>query len=138
VHWVALRPSTGERFEQLAAPAGALSPSTTFHTRLAAAQLTDAAPRGALYDAFAEFVRPSDIIGAWGHYATNLFVAGGGALGERIDLRAVAQRLTNKKLGGIEPFAGSLGALHAPLGDGRAGVRLAALAQVIETLRQST
>lgn len=138
VHWVALRPSMGERFEQLAAPAGALSPSTPFHTRLTAAQLAAAPPRAALVDAFARFLRPTDLVGAWGHYATNLFRAAGGALPELVDLRALAQRLTNKKLGGIEPFAASLGEPGAPLGDGRGGVRLAALAQIVAHLRQRT
>jgi len=132
VHWVALRPSTGELFEHLAAPRGALSPSTTFHTRLTEAQLRAAPSRAALYEAFARFSRPTDIIGAWGHYATNLFRESGGTLGESIDLRATAQRLANKKLGSIEQFAAALGAPRTPLADGRAGSRLAALAQIVE------
>jgi len=133
VHWVALRPSTGERFEKFAAPVGALSPSTPFHTRLAASQLVG--DREALFAAFARFVRPTDVIGAWGHYATNLFITSGGTLGERIDLREVAQRLTNKKLGGIDQCAATFGAGRAPLGDGRAGSRLAALAGIVEHVR---
>ena len=135
VHWVALRPSTGERFEALAAPTAALSPSTTFHTRLAADALAAAPPRAELYAAFARFSRPTDIVAAWGDYATRLFVACGGALGEHLDLRAVAQRLTNRKLGGIEAFAASLGALPAPVGAGRAGDRVAALAQIVAHFR---
>jgi DTW domain-containing protein YfiP len=134
VHWVALRPSTGETFEQFAAPCGALSPSTAFHTRLAANRLVG--ERAALFDAFAAFVRPTDVIGAWGHYSTNLFTGSGGTLGERVDLRSVAQRLTNKKLGGIEQFAAQLGEPRAPLGDGRAGSRLAALAHIVEHVRR--
>ncbi|HLL22028.1 MAG TPA: DTW domain-containing protein, partial [Kofleriaceae bacterium] len=131
VHWVALRPSTGEHFEQLAAPTSPLSPSTTFHTGLAEGALHAAPSRAALYDAFARFVRPSDIVAAWGHYAINIFMHSGGELGETIDVRAVAQRLTNKKLGGIEQFAAHLGPAPAPLGAGRAGARLAALAQIV-------
>jgi DTW domain-containing protein YfiP len=134
VHWVALRPSTGETFEQFAAPHGALSPSTLFHTRLAAERLTG--ERAALFDAFAAFLRPTDIIGAWGHYSTNLYASSGGTLGERCDLRGVAQRLTNKKLGGIEQFAAQLGAPARSLGDGRAGSRLAALAHIVEHVRR--
>ena len=135
VHWVALRPSTGESFEHLARPEGALSPSTSFHTRLAEEALLAAPPRRALLDAFARFARDGDIIAAWGHYSTNLFVAAGGTLGEHLDLRAVAQRLANKKLGGIEPYAASLGEPRAPLAAGRAGARLAALAQIVEHWR---
>jgi DTW domain-containing protein YfiP len=136
VHWVAVRPSTGERFEQLAAPIDELSPSAAFHTRLSLDQLRVAPPARALVDAFAHFLRPTDVVGAWGHYATNLYKAVGGDFPDLIDLRGVAQRLTNKKLGGIEPFAATLGDLHAPIGDGRAGVRLAALAQIVAHFRQ--
>jgi DTW domain-containing protein YfiP len=137
VHWVALRPSTGETFEHFAAPTGALSPSATFHTRLTETQIVNAPPRAALFDAFARFVRPTDIVGAWGHYGPNLFVASGGTLPERIDLREVAQRLTNKKLGGIEDFASTIASPASPIGAGRAGVRLAALAAIVAHWRQS-
>jgi hypothetical protein len=128
VHWVAWRPS-GETFEAICAPQGALSPSTTFHTRLPEAQLLAASSRDDLYAAFAKFLRPTDVVGAWGFYGLNLFDA---ALPARVDLRAVVQRIVNKKLGGIEPFAASLGAPLPPLGAGRAGVRLAALAQIVK------
>lgn len=135
VHWIALRPSTGEVFEQLAAAEAPLSPSTCFHTRLTEAQLAAASSRAALFESFAKFVRPTDVIGAWGHYSTNLFKASGGVLGETLDLRAVAQRLTNKKLGGIEQFSTMIGNTRAPLGDGRAGSRLAALAAIVDHVR---
>ncbi len=131
VHWVAIRPSTGETFEQLCAPEGALSPSTTFHTGIAEAALVAAPPRAALFEAFARFVRPTDIVGSWGHYGTNLFVGSGGVLNDRIDLRALAQQLANKKLGSIEQFAATLGAPLPPLGAGRGGTRLAALSQIV-------
>jgi len=38
VHWVAIRPSTGERFEQLATPEHGLSPNTAFQPRLGRTQ----------------------------------------------------------------------------------------------------
>lgn len=135
VHWVAVRPSTGETFEHFAAPQGPLSPSTLFHTKLDATQL--AGERAALFDAFARFVRPTDIVGAWGHYATNLYVASGGTLGERCDMRELAQRLLNKKLGGIEQFASSVGIVAGDtIGHGRGGARLAALAGIVEYVRR--
>jgi DTW domain-containing protein YfiP len=135
VHWVAIRPSTGERFEQLARPELALSPSTPFHTGLDPDGLLAASPRADLIAAFARWLRPTDIVAAWGHYSPNLYVAAGGTLGERLDLRALAQRLTNKKLGPLEGYAESLGPAWPALGDGRGGRRLAALVQVVDHLR---
>ncbi len=137
VHWVAIRPSTGERFEQLAAPEAALSPNTTFHTSLAEEQLRTAGPRASLLAGFAGFVRPTDVIASWGHYATNLFVEAGGVLPERIDLRALGHRLTNKKMGSLEDAAATVGPPDAPIGHGRAGRRLAAIGQLVADWRQT-
>jgi DTW domain-containing protein len=134
VHWVAMRPATGETFEKFAAPEGALSPSTLFHTKLEASQV--AGSRGALFEAFAQFVKPTDIVAGWGHYATNLYASSGGTLGERFDIREIAQRLLNKKLGGIEQFGASLGLDVARIGHGRGGARLAALAGIVEYVRR--
>ncbi len=135
VQLVAVRPASGERFERLARPTRALSPSTTFHTELPEGALLAAPPVDELVDAFARWLRPTDIVAAWGYYGPDLVVSAGALLGERLDLRALAQQLTNKKLGPLEAYAESLGFAGATLGDGRGGRRLAALAHVVEHLR---
>ena len=132
VHWVAHRPSTGELFDMIAAPEGELSPSTPFHTGLEAAALRAGHARADVIAGFARFVRPTDVLAAWGHFGPNLFVAAGGALPfERVDLRAAAQRLLSRRIGSLEDFAATLGATPNPLAAGRAGRRLAALAQIV-------
>jgi DTW domain-containing protein YfiP len=140
VHWVALRPATGELFERIAAPALPLSPSTSFHTELSEAQLRAGAPHADVVAAFAAFLRPTDVVGAWGHYGPSLFAAAGGALPERLDLREVGQRLTHKKLGGLEAYASSLddsldGPPPALPVAGRGGRRLALLAKIVAAWR---
>lgn len=136
VHWVAHRPSTGETFTMIATPERALSPTTCFHTELDEAQLRAGVPRHALVAAYAAFTRPTDIVCAWGHYGPSLLADAGGALpAERVDLRAAAQRYTNKKLGSLEAYAASLGPTPPPLAPGRAGRRLALLAQVVAAWR---
>lgn len=131
VHWVAIRPSTGEVFDQLAAPADRLSPNTTFHTQLPEQAITSAGRIDALFDAFAKFSRPTDIIGAWGHYSPNLFIKCGGRIAERLDLRALAQQIANKRLGTLEAVTESVGPAPPPLTQGRAGRRLAGIAQLV-------
>ena len=115
----------------IAAPEGPLAPSTTSHCRLSEDALRTGHPRAVLVEAFAQWSRPTDIVGAWGHYGPNLLEASGGAIGERLDLRALAQRLANKKFGGLEDYAAALGPVTCPLIDGRAGERIAALVQII-------
>jgi DTW domain-containing protein len=131
VHWTAHRPSTGETFAMIAAPEGPLSPSTPFHSRLSEEAIRDGGPRAAMIDAFARWSRPTDVVAAWGLYGPNLLVAAGGAIAECLDLRALAQRLENRKLGDLEDLAASLGAAAPPLAEGRAGARLAALIQLV-------
>ncbi len=136
VHWAALRPSTGELFEQIAAPRRPLSPSTAFHSELTEDQLRGGASHAELLAAFARFLRPGDVCAAWGGYGPSLFEAAGGALPGRIDLRVVGQRLTHAKLGGIETYAAQLpGPLPSLPVAGRAGRRLAMLAKIVASWR---
>ncbi len=134
VHVVALRPATGERFEQLAAPM-ALAPSTTFHVDLPAERLRSAPPLAELLVGFERFLRPTDILGAWGYYGLDLLAAAGAPVHERLDLRATTQRYLHRKLGSLESFAATLDMVDVPAGDGRANRRLLALARVVASLR---
>ena len=135
VQWAAYRPSTGEVFEHLAAPRGLVSPSTSFHTELSDEAVRGAPPLDVLLAAFTRFARPTDVFLAWGHYGPELFAKGGGVVPELIDMRAVAQRLANRKFGNLEAAAATVGPPRAPLATGRAGRRLAALAQLLEHWR---
>jgi DTW domain-containing protein YfiP len=136
VHLVALRPATGERFDRIAAPAGALAPSTSFHCGIPVDQLLAGQPREDVIAAFNRWLRPTDIVATWGYYSPDLVLAAGGSLGERLDLRFTAQRLLHRRLGSLEDFAASLGP-SAPLAAGRAGRRLGALAQIVASWRAS-
>lgn len=135
VHWVAHRVATGETFELIVAPAGSLSPSTAFHIELPEAALLGGAPRGELAARFARFARPTDLLCAWGHHGLDLAIAAGVAPVERLDLRAAAHRVANRKLGSLESYAAALGPAPAPLAPGRAGRRLALLVQIVRAWR---
>jgi DTW domain-containing protein YfiP len=132
VHWVACRVATGERFEQVAAPERALSPSTPFHTGLDEARLRAGGSRAELAAGFADFLRPTDIVCAWGSYAPRLYEASVGPLpAARLDLRAAAQRLVAAKLGALEHHAGRYEPAPGPWPDGRAGLRLGLMAAIL-------
>ncbi|MCB9564602.1 MAG: DTW domain-containing protein [Kofleriaceae bacterium] len=138
VHWVARRVGTGEQFAMVAAPRGPLCPSTTFHVRLGEDRLRAGVDRDALVAAFAGFVRPTDVVCAWGDFAPRLFDASGGALpAERIDLRAVAHRVINARMGSLEDVAARVvpGGAPPPVTEGRAGARLAMLCAIVEAWR---
>src|SRR5262249_16626834 len=84
----------------------------------------------------ARFVRPSDVICAWGCHSFDLWRGSGGAPTQTlVDLRAEAHRLFNRKLGSVEGYAAALGPPLAPLGQGRAGRRLAASVQIVRAWR---
>jgi hypothetical protein len=127
VHWTAKRLATGETFDFVATPTTPLAPNTLLHTRLSADDLAQAGTLPDLLDAWRSFLRPTDVLCSWGRYATALFVTSGGHLpAERIDLRQVARRLKEGKVGTLEGFAASVGiGSSASVARGRAGVRLA-------------
>ena len=136
VHVVAHRIATGETFARVIAPAGPLSPTTTFHTGLAEDRLARGEARAAVMTDLAGFLRPTDLVCAWGHYGPSLVHDAGGALpGKRIDLRAAAYAYVNAKIGTLESYATSLGGTPAPVGEGRAGQRAALLAQIVTAWR---
>jgi hypothetical protein len=130
VHWLAYRPSDGSLFEAIAAPAGELSPSTTFHSELTSDQITAGTTAKELVRRFASFVRPTDVVCEWGYHSTTLFRTHGGVLPDaRLDLRLIAQRYAQGKVGALETYAGSV----TPLAPGRGGRRLAMLAALLRT-----
>ncbi|HRC57709.1 MAG TPA: tRNA-uridine aminocarboxypropyltransferase, partial [Kofleriaceae bacterium] len=153
VHWMAERVATGERLSVMAAPRWPLSPSTSFHTGLTEATLLGAGDGASLVAGAQAFLRPDDVLCAWGHHSANLLAKAGATLPrERLDLRAALQRLRNAKLGTLEDVgeslaaeaspapgsetagaapAGSAPAGSAPAGPGRAGRRLAILTALV-------
>jgi DTW domain-containing protein YfiP len=137
VHVVAERLRTGERFEALCAPELPLSPSTPHHTELSSGAITSAPPRAELVAGLARFLRPDDVLCTWGHHGANLLHAAGSVLpAECLDLREAAKRKARAKLqGGLEDYAATLGPPPPPRGQGRAGRRLALLAQVVGAWR---
>jgi DTW domain-containing protein YfiP len=136
VHWVACRPATGESFEAIVAPLGPLAPSTPHHVDLPASVLATGMTTSELGARWAAFARPTDVICAWGHYASSVFLAAGGALAdERIDVRVAARIHARAKVGTMEEHRARLGlAVPAPLGAGRAGRRLADLVAITRVL----
>jgi DTW domain-containing protein YfiP len=137
VHWTACRVATGETFDFVAAPRNPLAPSTPSHTRLAPEQLSAGGSVAELFARWRAFLRDSDVVCAWGHYAPALFREEGGALpGAPIDLRDAARRLVESKVGTLEDFSERVGARPGACAiSGRAGDRLARLVAIAEHLR---
>jgi DTW domain-containing protein YfiP len=133
IHWVAYRPSDGATFDQIVRPTGPLAPPTLGHCELTAAALAAGCDHATLLARFAAFVRPTDVMCAWGPRSPALFAGHGGALpATQLDLRAIAQRYARRKIGTLEAYAGPTA---APLAEGRAGRRLAMLAALVHGWR---
>lgn len=140
VHWVARRVSTGETFDAVIAPRTALSPVVPERIGLDEERLRRGATLADVVAEFARFLRPTDVICAWGPFSPRLFRESGGTLPEAaLDLREVARRRTGRKVGSLEQFAAEAVSRSPPdrasLPDGRAGLRLGMLAAVATTFR---
>jgi DTW domain-containing protein YfiP len=132
IHWLAYRPGDGSLFEAIAAPPGVLAPNTTFHSELSAEQIAAGSTAAEVAARFATFVRPDDVMCSWGAYSPTLFTDHGGSLpAAKLDLRYVAQRYVQGKVGGLDAYAGEV----TPLARGRGGRRLAMLASLLQRWR---
>jgi DTW domain-containing protein YfiP len=134
VHWAAHRLDTGEAFEAVVRPRHPLAPRTVTHVELSAAALAGGESREEALARWRAFVRDSDVVCAWGHYATALFAETGGYFpAARLDLRHVARVYAKGKVGTLEDFVARIapaaeesgGGAARPLAAGRAGRRLA-------------
>lgn len=132
VHWVARRLGTGESFERVIAPRGALAPNTTRWIELDRETLVAGCDLPSLRRDWRAFVRDSDVICSWGTYATKLFVAAECVLPPaHVDVREAARQWANGKVGTLAEVVAKIGASPAErLTPGRAGLRLSELATI--------
>ncbi|MBP9085288.1 MAG: DTW domain-containing protein [Kofleriaceae bacterium] len=130
-HWVAVRPSTGEQFVGLATPTYDWSPSTPKNLGLDPARLQTARPRHELYQGFAQFVRPTDIVCGWSWYSPRLFSAGEHVIDAPIfNIRVLLEEVLHRRMPRLESYAAELAPLP-PGPEGRAGQRLATLVAAV-------
>jgi DTW domain-containing protein YfiP len=132
VQWVAKRPATGESFEALVAPRHPLCSKTPWHLGISAPEILRGMTPDEMRERWAQFLRPDDVVCAWGRHPLTLFEGVGGSLPvTRVDLRRAARSYSNVAVGTMDACRDRLG-LEAPppCGTGRAGTRLATLAAI--------
>jgi hypothetical protein len=136
IQLLALRPQGGERFQALIAPRRPLWPLTAAFVEIPAARLLAGEPLASALARFSAFLRPGDLFCGWGGYALELLRAEQGPERPFCDLRLAAARRLRRRPGGVEQAVRQLGrpGLPEPLGEGRGGRRLAALAALLELL----
>jgi DTW domain-containing protein YfiP len=136
VHWAAVRPATGERFEAYIAPRGPLAPSFEAHSRLVADRICGGEAREDFARRLNAFLRPDDVLASWGFYASELLRAEGVSIPPRLDLREAAIHVLGKRVGQLDDYVAALGAVSAePWAAGRTGMRLAAMEGLVARLR---
>lgn len=135
VHLAAERVLTGERFEAFIAPRRELSPSFAHHTGIAPERVLGAESWPQFIERWRAFLRPTDVLGSWGHYWAESLRREGAALPERLDLRLIARRFLREKSGEVEACARKLGEVPPePWALGRTGRRAAGAVAVARAL----
>ncbi|HYP75172.1 MAG TPA: tRNA-uridine aminocarboxypropyltransferase [Polyangiaceae bacterium] len=136
VHWAAVRPATGERFEAYVTPSGPLAPSFEAHSRLVAGRIQGGESRADFARRLTAFLRPGDVLVSWGFYASELLRAEGIAIPPRLDLREAAIHALGRRVGQLGDYLAALGTTPTePWAAGRTGIRLAAMEALVERLR---
>lgn len=133
---VALRPSTGERFEAFVAPRRPLGPGVAVRLEVPEARLLGGEPVAEALSRLEAFLRPDDLLCGWGPYAVSVLRAEGAPLRDFADLRLACVRSLGRRPGGVEQAVRLLGRELLPesAGQGQAGRRLACLVEVYERM----
>jgi hypothetical protein len=91
------------------APRHPLAPATRLHAGLSVETLAAGRTLAELEARWRAFRRETDVVCAWGHYATALFAGLGLPLPpERVDLRQAARVYARGKVGTLEDFVARL------------------------------
>lgn len=136
VHWAAVRPATGEKFEAYVSPSGPLAPSFELHSRLVASRIQGGEARADFARRLGAFLRPDDVLVSWGFYASELLRNEGMAIPPRLDLREAAIHALGRRVGQLGDYLTALGTSPGvPWAAGRTGTRLAAMEALVERLR---
>ena len=139
VHFVAVRPATGERYEAVIAPRRPLAPMTPSHIEVPLEQLVGGDSVEAWRRSWQAFCPPDSVVVQWGSFYTRLATDEGLMLpSDGIDLRGELTHSARRPPGGtLEDCVASV-ALEVPPLDlaGRAGRRLAALAALTTALAE--
>ncbi len=135
VHLVAMRPSTGERFESVLAPRQPMARSTPLHVEMSEEALLAGESLEAGLARFQAFLRPGDKFAVWTTFALDLLRRDGFPVPEAVNVRLSCARALKQKAGGVEQGAALLGAsVPEPWAPGRAGRRIVALEAVVRAL----
>jgi DTW domain-containing protein len=135
MHLTARRLSTGERFEAVMAPRLPLAPSTPVHLEMPEAQLRAGEALAPALARWEHFLRPDDVLVAWGPFALQLLLREGARKPELLDVRRLFTLVHKNRAGGVEDAARrSLPVTPIPWTSGRAGRRIVALETVVDAL----
>ena len=136
VHWAAVRPATGERFEAYVAASGPLAPSFEAHSQLVADRIRAGETRADFAQRLRAFFRADDVLASWGFYASELLCSEGIAVPPRLDLREAAIHALGRRVGQLGDYVTALGVQpEAPWAAGRTGRRLADMEALAKRLR---
>lgn len=135
VQLVAVRVASGEQFQALIAPRRPLAPGTPLHLELSAERLLSGEPVSRAMERWRQFLREQDVLCGWGRYALDLLLAEGAPERPFLDVRAAVARFLSRQPGGVERAAQLVsGQVGDPWSEGRAGRRIAALLEVLQSL----
>jgi DTW domain-containing protein YfiP len=140
IHWVAERVSDGARKSWVIAPRAGLAPNTAMHSRLAKETILTGVSWDHFVREWREFVPPNSTLCTWNTFAVDLLhreceQRAEPALWQHwIDVHPAIARMYCEKIGTLEQCAARFGSAPTPWTEGRAGVRISLISQVVRAM----
>jgi DTW domain-containing protein len=135
VHLVARRLDDGAKFEAFLRPRRPLAPGVPHHLDVPADRLREGEPVAEALARFRAFLRPSDVLCAWGPFTTDLLAAEGERVADPLDVRLLSVARFKRRPGEPMAIARLLGVAPVEvMGGGRAGRTVAVLAAILLAL----
>jgi hypothetical protein len=133
MHWVAIHPASGRRFEAILRPQHPLAPYTPRYLGISEARLFEGMSWEEAVLAWQAFLPADPLLATWGSFSVDLLRSAGLSIDKHLDMKRILCNIHYAPLGGVAQVASASG--WQPQPDwGRARQKTEALGVVLEGL----
>lgn len=109
MHWVAIHPASGRRFEAILRPQHPLAPYTPRYLGISEAHLLEGMSWAEAFSAWQAFLPADPLLATWGSFSVDLLRSAGLSIEKHLDMKRILCNIRQAPLGGVAQVASALG-----------------------------